>query len=176
MTQYFTLPKFTSKLSSITASSNLEHSLHLSVRSLMEQLRRLQSLVMNGSSKPAQTGTCILVRWQRRRRSLRKEKKLRKEARKLQALKESAPGVFITEAQSKSSFKVNICRRGRKRRKVNVRWHIGQRRERFQRCRQHYLINSLFFFITTDYISDWSHCHFPEELNNVSKLCTNLPR
>ncbi|XP_043089456.1 cyclic AMP-responsive element-binding protein 3-like protein 3-A isoform X2 [Puntigrus tetrazona] len=29
--------------------------------SLMEQLRRLQSLVMNGSSKPAQTGTCILV-------------------------------------------------------------------------------------------------------------------
>ncbi|XP_016396205.1 cyclic AMP-responsive element-binding protein 3-like protein 3-A isoform X3 [Sinocyclocheilus rhinocerous] len=30
-------------------------------RSLMEQLRWLQSLVMNGSSKPAQTGTCILV-------------------------------------------------------------------------------------------------------------------
>ncbi|XP_059419011.1 cyclic AMP-responsive element-binding protein 3-like protein 3-A [Carassius carassius] len=29
--------------------------------SLMEQLRWLQSLVMNGSSKPAQTGTCILV-------------------------------------------------------------------------------------------------------------------
>ncbi|KTG41389.1 hypothetical protein cypCar_00037569, partial [Cyprinus carpio] len=29
--------------------------------SLMEQLRRLQSLVMNGSCKPAQTGTCILV-------------------------------------------------------------------------------------------------------------------
>ncbi|XP_051557744.1 cyclic AMP-responsive element-binding protein 3-like protein 3-B [Myxocyprinus asiaticus] len=29
--------------------------------SLMEQLRRLQSLVMNSFSKPAQTGTCILV-------------------------------------------------------------------------------------------------------------------
>ncbi|XP_077078287.1 cyclic AMP-responsive element-binding protein 3-like protein 3-A isoform X2 [Siphateles boraxobius] len=29
--------------------------------SLVEQLRRLQSLVMNGSCKPAQTGTCILV-------------------------------------------------------------------------------------------------------------------
>ncbi|KAI1882958.1 hypothetical protein AGOR_G00240240 [Albula goreensis] len=29
--------------------------------SLMEQLRRLQSLVMNGSNKTAQTGTCILV-------------------------------------------------------------------------------------------------------------------
>ncbi|XP_026107344.1 cyclic AMP-responsive element-binding protein 3-like protein 3-A isoform X2 [Carassius auratus] len=29
--------------------------------SLMEQLRRLQSLVMNSSCKPAQTGTCILV-------------------------------------------------------------------------------------------------------------------
>ncbi|XP_036412165.1 cyclic AMP-responsive element-binding protein 3-like protein 3-B isoform X2 [Colossoma macropomum] len=29
--------------------------------SLMEQLRRLQALVMNGSCKPAQTGTCILV-------------------------------------------------------------------------------------------------------------------
>lgn len=29
--------------------------------SLMEQLRRLQSLVMNGSNKPAQTGTCVLV-------------------------------------------------------------------------------------------------------------------
>lgn len=30
-------------------------------RSLMEQLRRLQALVMNSSNKPAQTGTCILV-------------------------------------------------------------------------------------------------------------------
>ncbi|XP_030639855.1 cyclic AMP-responsive element-binding protein 3-like protein 3-A [Chanos chanos] len=29
--------------------------------SLIEQLRRLQALVMNGSNKPAQTGTCILV-------------------------------------------------------------------------------------------------------------------
>ncbi|KAL7851232.1 hypothetical protein AOLI_G00215880 [Acnodon oligacanthus] len=29
--------------------------------SLMEQLRKLQALVMNGSCKPAQTGTCILV-------------------------------------------------------------------------------------------------------------------
>ncbi|XP_076009668.1 cyclic AMP-responsive element-binding protein 3-like protein 3-A isoform X2 [Genypterus blacodes] len=29
--------------------------------SLMEQLRRLQALVMNGTSKPAQTGTCVLV-------------------------------------------------------------------------------------------------------------------
>ncbi|XP_068599622.1 cyclic AMP-responsive element-binding protein 3-like protein 3-A [Brachionichthys hirsutus] len=29
--------------------------------SLMDQLRRLQALVMNSSSKPAQTGTCILV-------------------------------------------------------------------------------------------------------------------
>ncbi|XP_071343620.1 cyclic AMP-responsive element-binding protein 3-like protein 3-A isoform X2 [Trachinotus anak] len=29
--------------------------------SLMEQLRRLQSLVMNTSNKPAQTGTCVLV-------------------------------------------------------------------------------------------------------------------
>ncbi|XP_072245850.1 cyclic AMP-responsive element-binding protein 3-like protein 3-A [Leuresthes tenuis] len=29
--------------------------------SLMEQLRRLQALVMNSSNKPAQTGTCILV-------------------------------------------------------------------------------------------------------------------
>lgn len=29
--------------------------------SLMEQLRRLQALVMNGSNKPAQTGTCVLV-------------------------------------------------------------------------------------------------------------------
>ncbi|KAI4880615.1 hypothetical protein NFI96_021159 [Prochilodus magdalenae] len=29
--------------------------------SLLEQLRRLQALVMNGSCKPAQTGTCILV-------------------------------------------------------------------------------------------------------------------
>uniref|UniRef100_A0AAY5KF94 BZIP domain-containing protein n=1 Tax=Esox lucius TaxID=8010 RepID=A0AAY5KF94_ESOLU len=29
--------------------------------SLMEQLRRLQALVMNGSSKAAQTGTCVLV-------------------------------------------------------------------------------------------------------------------
>ncbi|KAK2907722.1 hypothetical protein Q8A73_008795 [Channa argus] len=29
--------------------------------SLMEQLRRLQALVMNTSSKPAQTGTCVLV-------------------------------------------------------------------------------------------------------------------
>ncbi|KAM3875747.1 cyclic AMP-responsive element-binding protein 3-like protein 3-A [Diretmus argenteus] len=29
--------------------------------SLMEQLRRLQSLVMNSSNKPAQTGTCVLV-------------------------------------------------------------------------------------------------------------------
>uniref|UniRef100_A0A3B1ICA1 cAMP responsive element binding protein 3-like 3b n=1 Tax=Astyanax mexicanus TaxID=7994 RepID=A0A3B1ICA1_ASTMX len=29
--------------------------------SLMEQLRRLQALVMNGSCKPAHTGTCILV-------------------------------------------------------------------------------------------------------------------
>lgn len=29
--------------------------------SLIEQLRRLQALVMNSSSKPAQTGTCILV-------------------------------------------------------------------------------------------------------------------
>ncbi|KAI7809306.1 cyclic AMP-responsive element-binding protein 3-like protein 3-B [Triplophysa rosa] len=29
--------------------------------SLMEQLRRLQALVMNSSCKPAQTGTCILV-------------------------------------------------------------------------------------------------------------------
>ncbi|KAF7692517.1 cyclic AMP-responsive element-binding protein 3-like protein 3-B isoform X1 [Silurus meridionalis] len=29
--------------------------------SLMEQLRRLQALIMNGSNKPAQTGTCILV-------------------------------------------------------------------------------------------------------------------
>ncbi|KAJ8357806.1 hypothetical protein SKAU_G00206000 [Synaphobranchus kaupii] len=29
--------------------------------SLMEQLRRLQSLVMNGSNKTAQTGTCVLV-------------------------------------------------------------------------------------------------------------------
>lgn len=31
-------------------------------RSLMEQLRRLQALVMNTSNKPAQTGTCVLVR------------------------------------------------------------------------------------------------------------------
>lgn len=38
-------------------------SLHL--RSLMEQLRRLQALVMNGSNKPAQTGTCVLVRVKR---------------------------------------------------------------------------------------------------------------
>lgn len=37
--------------------------LHFS--SLMEQLRRLQALVMNGSNKPAQTGTCILVRVKR---------------------------------------------------------------------------------------------------------------
>ncbi|KAK7137043.1 hypothetical protein R3I93_017191 [Phoxinus phoxinus] len=29
--------------------------------SLMEQLRRLQAMIMNGSKKPAQTGTCILV-------------------------------------------------------------------------------------------------------------------
>lgn len=29
--------------------------------SLMEQLRRLQALVMNGYKKPAQTGTCVLV-------------------------------------------------------------------------------------------------------------------
>lgn len=29
--------------------------------SLMEQLRRLQAMVMNSSNKPAQTGTCILV-------------------------------------------------------------------------------------------------------------------
>ncbi|CAG01357.1 unnamed protein product [Tetraodon nigroviridis] len=29
--------------------------------SLMEQLRRLQALVMNTSNKPAQTGTCVLV-------------------------------------------------------------------------------------------------------------------
>ncbi|XP_067272033.1 cyclic AMP-responsive element-binding protein 3-like protein 3-A [Pseudorasbora parva] len=29
--------------------------------SMMEQLRRLQAMVMNGSNKPAQTGTCILV-------------------------------------------------------------------------------------------------------------------
>lgn len=29
--------------------------------SLMEQLRRVQAMVMNGSNKPAQTGTCILV-------------------------------------------------------------------------------------------------------------------
>ncbi|KAF5893741.1 cyclic AMP-responsive element-binding protein 3-like protein 3-A, partial [Clarias magur] len=29
--------------------------------SLMEQLRRLQALVMNGSNKPAQAGTCVLV-------------------------------------------------------------------------------------------------------------------
>ncbi|XP_026863982.2 cyclic AMP-responsive element-binding protein 3-like protein 3-A [Electrophorus electricus] len=29
--------------------------------SLMEQLRRLQAMVMNGSNKPAQTGTCVLV-------------------------------------------------------------------------------------------------------------------
>ncbi|XP_062869327.1 cyclic AMP-responsive element-binding protein 3-like protein 3-A [Trichomycterus rosablanca] len=29
--------------------------------SLMEQLRRLQAMVMNGSNKPAQAGTCILV-------------------------------------------------------------------------------------------------------------------
>lgn len=29
--------------------------------SLMEQLRRLQALVMNSSNKPAQTGTCVLV-------------------------------------------------------------------------------------------------------------------
>lgn len=28
----------------------------------MEQLRRLQALVMNTSNKPAQTGTCVLVR------------------------------------------------------------------------------------------------------------------
>lgn len=27
----------------------------------MEQLRRLQALVMNTSNKPAQTGTCVLV-------------------------------------------------------------------------------------------------------------------
>ncbi len=38
---------------------------------------------------------------------------------------------------------------------------------------QHYLINSLFFFITTDYISDWPHSHFPEELDTVSTLKTN---
>lgn len=31
-------------------------------RSLMEQLRRLQALFMNTSNKPAQTGTCVLVR------------------------------------------------------------------------------------------------------------------
>lgn len=30
-------------------------------RSLMEQLRRLQALIMNTSNKPAQTGTCVLV-------------------------------------------------------------------------------------------------------------------
>ncbi|KAK3533580.1 hypothetical protein QTP70_023426, partial [Hemibagrus guttatus] len=29
--------------------------------SLMEQLRRLQAMMMNGSNKPAQTGTCVLV-------------------------------------------------------------------------------------------------------------------
>ncbi|XP_058257769.1 cyclic AMP-responsive element-binding protein 3-like protein 3-A isoform X2 [Hemibagrus wyckioides] len=29
--------------------------------SLMEQLRRLQAMIMNGSNKPAQTGTCVLV-------------------------------------------------------------------------------------------------------------------
>ncbi|KAL7855027.1 hypothetical protein SRHO_G00172170 [Serrasalmus rhombeus] len=29
--------------------------------SLMEQLRRLQAMVMNGTNKPAQTGTCVLV-------------------------------------------------------------------------------------------------------------------
>src|SRR4029434_3766390 len=33
----------------------------LSPRSLMEKLRRLQAMVMNGSNKTAQTGTCILV-------------------------------------------------------------------------------------------------------------------
>lgn len=30
-------------------------------RSLMEQLRRLQALIMNTSNKPAKTGTCVLV-------------------------------------------------------------------------------------------------------------------
>lgn len=30
-------------------------------RSLMEQLRRLQALIMNTSNRPAQTGTCVLV-------------------------------------------------------------------------------------------------------------------
>lgn len=34
-------------------------------RSLMEQLRRLRDLVMNGSNKPAQTGACVLVRLER---------------------------------------------------------------------------------------------------------------
>lgn len=34
---------------------------HPLCRSLMEQLRRLQALVMNTSKKPAQTGTCVLV-------------------------------------------------------------------------------------------------------------------
>ncbi len=38
----------------------------LNLSSLMEQLRQLQAMVMNGSNKPAQTGTCILVRVQRR--------------------------------------------------------------------------------------------------------------
>lgn len=33
-----------------------------SPRSLMEQLHRLQTLVMGGSKKTAQTGTCVLVR------------------------------------------------------------------------------------------------------------------
>ncbi len=60
----------------------------------MEQLRRLQSLVMNGSSKPAQTGTCILVRSQR----LRKEKKLSKEAPIFEGIRSRR---FLTEAQSK---------------------------------------------------------------------------
>lgn len=35
------------------------------ISSLMEQLRRLQAMVMNGSNKLAQTGTCILVRVKR---------------------------------------------------------------------------------------------------------------
>lgn len=34
---------------------------HPLCRSLMEQLRRLQALVMNTSNKPAQAGTCVLV-------------------------------------------------------------------------------------------------------------------
>lgn len=60
-------------------------------RSLMEQLRRLQALVMNSSNKPVQTGTCVLVCLLSKLASINVHSKDMWTEKQLFRLKENAP-------------------------------------------------------------------------------------